>query len=112
MPFEPAIEAAAVPPGQCRSARVAGRWVAVCNDAGRFFACDNECPHAGGPLGRGEVADGKVVCPVHHWPWDLQTGKTADEWEHMRVRCYAIDVREGVVHVDTERTINSLGTLD
>ena len=32
---------------------------------GKIFALDNECPHDGGPLGEGELEDGKVVCPWH-----------------------------------------------
>jgi UDP-MurNAc hydroxylase len=36
------------------------------------------CPHAGSDLGEAEVIDGKIVCPGHHWHFDLATGVCAE----------------------------------
>lgn len=106
MPFIRAVEVAAVTPGSSAPVFLDDRWVVVCNDAGRFHACDHDCPHAGGALSSGPVEDGKIICPVHHWPWDLTTGKTAEEWGHMRLRCYAVEVRDGGVYVDVDQVLN------
>ena len=94
------VDAAAVKPGRAVAVQVGDTWLAICNDAGTYFACQNLCPHAGGSLGKGEVRDGRVYCPVHHWPWDLRTGLTADEMPWMRVKRYRCEVREGKVYVD------------
>jgi nitrite reductase/ring-hydroxylating ferredoxin subunit len=96
-----AVDADQVPPGQAVPVLIDDHCYAVCNDGGTFYVCDNLCPHAGGSLGRGEVDDGRVICPVHHWPWDLRTGLTAEEMPHMRLRLYPCRVVGGKVFIET-----------
>jgi nitrite reductase (NADH) small subunit len=55
---------------------VNGRFVCVANVNGEISAMDNVCPHWGGPLGRGRIEDGKLVCPWHGWTFDPKTGET------------------------------------
>jgi nitrite reductase (NADH) small subunit len=64
-----------LPPG-CGLECVAGdRIVAVFNVEGRFFALDGICPHAGGPLAKGELHGCIVTCPWHGWQFDVTTGR-------------------------------------
>jgi 3-phenylpropionate/trans-cinnamate dioxygenase ferredoxin component len=51
-----------------------GRFIALFNLAGTFYALDNECPHEGGPLGEGDLDRGCVTCPWHGFRFDLATG--------------------------------------
>jgi nitrite reductase (NADH) small subunit len=51
-----------------------GRRVAVFHTDAGFLAVDGVCPHAGGPLQDGLVADGCVTCPLHGWRFDLRDG--------------------------------------
>ena len=66
--------------GERAHARVGagGRFVSVLRHAGRLFAFDSVCYHAGGPLGLGDVedVDGRpcVACPWHHYQVALETG--------------------------------------
>ena len=39
------------------------------------FAMHDKCPHKGGPLSQGMVADKRVTCPLHAWKIDLATGE-------------------------------------
>ena len=58
-----------------RSIEVAGRRIAIFALAdGGFAAIDAACPHAGGPLADGIVADSCVTCPLHGRRFDLTTG--------------------------------------
>jgi nitrite reductase (NADH) small subunit len=57
-----------------RSVEVAGRSVAIFNLGDRFLAVDNRCPHKGGPLAEGIVSGTTVVCPLHAWKVDVETG--------------------------------------
>lgn len=41
---------------------------------GKIFAINNECPHAGGPLGEGDISDCIVTCPWHAWEFNIKTG--------------------------------------
>lgn len=94
-----AIAADRVPPGQARPVQVAGEWLAICNDGGTFHAIDNACPHAGGPLGNGDVHDGCIVCPIHGWPFELATGLTDPNMPWVRVKRYPCEVRDGQVYI-------------
>ena len=48
---------------------------AICNVAGVIRALDGVCLHSGGPLGQGQIHDGRVVCPYHLWEFDCATGE-------------------------------------
>jgi|HubBroStandDraft_4_1064222.scaffolds.fasta_scaffold463071_2 nitrite reductase (NADH) small subunit len=61
--------------GNGRVVEVGGREYALFNVNGEYFCIDNECPHAGGPLGEGTVDRGSVMCPWHCWCFDLRTGE-------------------------------------
>jgi nitrite reductase (NADH) small subunit len=64
-----------IPLREGRSAIVGDREIAIFNLGERFFAVDNRCPHKGGPLCDGIVSGGTVVCPLHAWKIDLETGR-------------------------------------
>ncbi len=82
-----------VPVLEGRSVTVGDRRIAVfrLND-GSFRAIDAECPHAGGPLADGIVADACVTCPLHNRRFDLSTGRS-DGPEQVDV--HEVDVRDG-----------------
>ena len=79
--------------------KVEGRWIAVFPLDGGYTAIDNACPHASAPLCDGTVLDGKVVCYLHCWEFDLRTGAcdVGDEWN---VRTYAVREADGRLLVD------------
>ena len=64
-----------IPPGTGRTVDVKGIWIALYNVNGTFYAVDNTCPHAGGPLGEGKLAEGIVECPWHGWRFNIRTGE-------------------------------------
>jgi NADPH-dependent 2,4-dienoyl-CoA reductase/sulfur reductase-like enzyme/nitrite reductase/ring-hydroxylating ferredoxin subunit len=45
-------------------------------DSVRAYAAD--CPHAGGPLEKGAVCNGRIICPWHKGAFDLATGKVVE----------------------------------
>ena len=63
-----------IPHREGRPATIGDREIALFNLGDRFFAVDNRCPHKGGPLCDGIVSGAAVVCPLHAWKIDLQTG--------------------------------------
>lgn len=64
-----------VPLDTVRSVRVRGRRIALVNRAGKLFALDSVCPHAGGPLDEGEVYHGCLECPWHRFRYNPRTGR-------------------------------------
>jgi nitrite reductase (NADH) small subunit len=71
-----------VPPREGRPVLIAGRELALFNlgpsaapgGGDRFLATENRCPHQGGPLCDGIVTSSSVVCPLHAWKVNLETG--------------------------------------
>ncbi len=63
-----------VKPGAGIVAEVNGQAIALFNLDGTFYAIDNTCVHRGGPLGEGDVDGETVVCPWHHWQYNIKTG--------------------------------------
>ena len=73
--FITAARVADIPPGTGRTVEVNGVWIALFNVEGTFYAIDNACPHAGGPLGEGKLCGTAVACPWHGWRFNVVTGR-------------------------------------
>jgi nitrite reductase/ring-hydroxylating ferredoxin subunit/alkylhydroperoxidase/carboxymuconolactone decarboxylase family protein YurZ len=54
--------------------RVDDRWLAVFDVGGDVRVIDNLCPHKGTPLVGGQLCDDIIVCPLHHWQFNVRTG--------------------------------------
>lgn len=52
------------------------REVTLLEEGGRVYGIQTACPHGGGRLGDGVVVGDQVVCPLHRWRFDLNTGRT------------------------------------
>lgn len=92
-----ACAAADVPIGEGRALTIDGRRIAVFRTPTGWYATDDTCPHAGGPLSDGIVGDRTVICPLHERHFDLATGEGSSGDE--RVACYAIEFRDDEVYV-------------
>lgn len=60
--------------GRGYAVMVRGTDVALLRDGDVVHALGGTCPHRGGPIADGTVVNGKVVCPLHLWDFDLATG--------------------------------------
>ena len=61
--------------GALKRVIVAGNPMVLIRVGECYGALDNRCPHAGGPLGQGNVQDNMVICPWHEWAYDCRTGE-------------------------------------
>lgn len=88
-----------LPIGEGRAYVVHGLTIAVFRQRdGRLFATENSCPHRGGPLADGIVGAGKVICPLHAWKFDLETGRC--QGEGVTIRTYPAQVVNGRIIVE------------
>jgi nitrite reductase (NADH) small subunit len=85
--------------GRGRLVRLAGREIALFRLGDRVLAVDNACPHRGGPLAFGDQRGAVVYCPIHAWPFDLETGCCA-EVPGASVRTYRVRVEGDRVRVE------------
>src|SRR5467141_680620 len=87
-------------PGKAAAVELEGNRIAVFNCGGAFFAIDDTCPHAGGPLSEGSVEGGKVTCPWHGADFDLKTGAVLGPPACENVRAYKVVVEGNDLRVE------------
>ncbi|BFU93281.1 MAG: putative Rieske-type ferredoxin [Nitrospira sp.] len=87
-----------IPPGASRTVEVHGVRIALFNVDGAYYAVDNTCPHAGGPLGEGFVSGDVVECPWHGWAFNLRTGERCGN-PNITVACCPVQVTDGEIQV-------------
>ena len=87
-----------IPMLEGRSVLVGGRRIAVFRTPDGFRALDHACPHQGGPLSDGIVADRCVTCPLHGWRFDLLTGERLGG-EGPALATYDVRERDGVLEL-------------
>ena len=51
-----------------------GQSLAIFKVGGNYYAIENTCPHAGGPLAEGTLAGEEVTCPWHGSRFNVKTG--------------------------------------
>jgi NAD(P)H-dependent nitrite reductase small subunit len=87
-----------LPEGRGRQVDLEGSTCAVYNVGGSVFATENRCPHAGGPLGEGELEGRIVTCPLHQWKFDVTTGQ-CQHLAPVKLKRYEVKVENGEIWV-------------
>lgn len=64
-----------IQPGSVCSFNIKGKAVAVYNCSGKFFATSNFCQHEGGSLDEGELVGNVIICPLHGWEYNVESGQ-------------------------------------
>jgi nitrite reductase/ring-hydroxylating ferredoxin subunit len=53
-----------------------GKEILLCRVDGKLYALDVLCPHEGGRLSEGPLAEGKLaVCPLHNYQFEADGGR-------------------------------------
>ena len=101
MPLVEVARLAEIKPGTSLEAIVGIETYVVCNHEGKIHVLDGICPHRNGPLGAGNFADGRVICPYHGWEFDCVTGEY-DLNPQVKLKKYPVEIRAGVVLIQIE----------
>ena len=83
------LEASELSSGEGRAVVAGDRRLALFNYSGDYYAIDDTCPHEGGSLSEGVLHEGRVICPLHSWVFDVRTGRCPRE-SHEPVNTYPI----------------------
>lgn len=86
-------------PGTLAHVEAGGQPIAICNHEGVIHAFHGLCPHHGGPLGQGNLAEGHIICPWHAWAFSCQTGEY-DFNPGIRIEKYKVAIEGGQVYVE------------
>ena len=89
-----------IPKGGLRLLVIDGKKIAIAHTEDGFYAFNNECPHQNEPLHKGTLtAFNEVICRLHHYRFNIKTGKEANN------RCgsmtnYSIIIEEEGIFID------------
>lgn len=72
--------------------------IALVGADNKVCALSARCPHAGEDLSYGWCKDGKLVCPVHRYSYDIHTGR-GSEGQGDYVDTYPVEIRKDGVYV-------------
>jgi thiamine pyrophosphate-dependent acetolactate synthase large subunit-like protein/nitrite reductase/ring-hydroxylating ferredoxin subunit len=89
----------------------AGRAVCLVRTTEGYGALDNHCPHQGGPLGDGQLADGYLICPWHAYEYDPVTGLPPPGFTDSAT-AYPVEERPDGVYVELPVTVERESVMD
>ena len=72
--FEVVLHVDALKEDEVTQVIIAGTAIAIARSKDGFFAIENNCPHAGGPMSEGFLEGNQISCPYHGWAFDLRDG--------------------------------------
>jgi nitrite reductase/ring-hydroxylating ferredoxin subunit len=96
--YEVVLHKDALEKGRIIEIIIAGKAIAVANVEGSFYAINNACPHAEGPLGEGGMDGTLVTCPYHGWQFDVTDGSCKTN-PYSKVQTYPVQVVDSAVCV-------------
>ena len=79
-------------PGQATVVAVDGKKIALFNIDNEFYALDDECTHASGPLSEGALEGTVVTCPWHGATFEVTTGEALGAPAFEGVKKYNVQV--------------------
>jgi nitrite reductase/ring-hydroxylating ferredoxin subunit len=91
-----------VKPGQVKPVHLDGQPVAVYNVAGTFYATQDECTHAAGPLSEGDLDGNVITCPWHASCFDVTDGKVLCRPATQPLKTYRVVVTGEIGRVEKE----------
>ena len=86
--------------GEGKVVEAKGIQIALFRKNSKFFALDNTCLHAGGPIGEGMLDEQEfVACPWHGWRYSIKNGQN-DLDETLKLKTYKTKVQGDDVLVE------------
>ena len=96
--YRPVCRASELEPGSARLVLIDGKEIALFFLDGEYHAMEDHCLHAGGPLHEGELDGRIVICPWHHWRFDLRDG-SCNLNPKVNLETYPVRVRDGFIEI-------------
>lgn len=96
-------DAAAYAPDRLHEALVSGHRLCIGRSPGSgcWFAVSDTCPHAGGSLSQGMLDGRELICPLHAWGFDIETGVSPND-PGCALPVHDARVTDGVIEVRLE----------
>ena len=88
-----------IDPGTAKCVEVGGENIAIFNVEGQFYAIEDTCTHADGPLSEGTLEGEEVECPWHGACFNIKTGEATSPPAVTGVKTYSVKVSGGEIEV-------------
>lgn len=98
--FIPVAAVSAVKPNQSLCVTVRGKKLALFCVADHYYAINNACSHAGGPLCQGKLSGQIIQCPWHGARFDVTNGKVIGPPAQSNIASYRTRVTANQVEVE------------
>lgn len=79
---------------------IEGKRIALFHLGGEFYALDDTCPHAGGPLSEGSIEGEEVECPWHGSRFNIITGEVTGPPALDNIANYNVRVTDDGIEVE------------
>ncbi len=86
--------------GAAKCVEVGGKRIALFHLGTGFFAIDDACPHAGGPLSEGVIEGDEVECPWHGARFRISSGEVTAPPSEEGVGQYNVRVTGDAIEVE------------
>jgi len=87
-----------------KQVKVNGKKLCLIKNNGQLYAVQNTCPHAGGILSGGWCSNGNIVCPIHRYEYNLETGRGL-EGQGDYIEKYPLLIKEDGIYVGFKETL-------
>jgi nitrite reductase/ring-hydroxylating ferredoxin subunit len=81
-----------------KKVKVRGKTLCLVSVDDKVYALGARCPHASGDLTQGWCKEGKLICPVHRYSYNLETGKGSDG-QNDYIESYPVEIKGKTVYV-------------
>lgn len=86
-----------------KQVQIMGKKLCMIRHQKQLYIVQNTCPHAGATLSGGWCKNGHLICPIHRWEYNLETGRGA-EGQGDYINKYPIQLRPDGVYVGFEES--------
>ena len=103
MPLEQVSSRSELPAGSRKTVKAGEvEILLVHTNEGELYAVEAKCPHAGAPLEKGAVCNGRLICPWHMGTFELATGALVEPPPLRSLKKYRVQVEGDAILVDPE----------
>jgi len=88
-----------IAPGSAHQVDVFGKRYALFRVGEDFHVTHDACPHAGGPLGDGDLDGNEVTCPFHGWTFNVTNGECTSGSD-LNATCVPVKVKNNRVFIE------------
>lgn len=64
-----------LPDSRIKKVKLGNREIGIVRTGERVFGFNTFCPHRGASLIQGNIHSGEIICPLHHYRFELKTGQ-------------------------------------